>query len=96
MMNEISIDPAVLACEIQYLTNLLEEDKINSSFEVASKGKAADVMRIIFDYFKNLEQSLDVLISNTIAFLENAEDGFIDADSQSADEFNRLVERVNS
>jgi len=82
-MDEISIAPEVIEEEIAALKGLLGGNA-PKAYSVQSLGKSAECGQAFIQYFDSLNASLDQLISNTIAFLEQAKAGYIKADQSSA------------
>jgi hypothetical protein len=95
-VNEITIDATVLEAEIGKLTTLRDHSPVTSQFTVSGKGMAADNFRELLSALLSVEKSLNYLIENTITFLNNAKDGFVDTDQTSADAFTRMVEESGS
>jgi hypothetical protein len=97
-MSKINIDPVYLDIEIFNLTNLFAECEANSHtlFFLAGKGKTSISMENMNTSFLNLNKALAVLIQGTIELLQNAKDGYIDADETTAKLLEKLQEGVAS
>lgn len=97
-MSKINIDPVFLNIEISNLTNLLVECEANSHalFFLTGKGKTSISMESLNTSFLNLNKALAVLIQGTIELLQNAKDGYIDADETTAKLLEKMQEGVVS
>ncbi|MBC1914243.1 hypothetical protein HCB27_14270 [Listeria booriae] len=91
MDNSIEINPDVIEAEVSYLKSLLSSEIVVSQ-TVASKGQAADSIKVLLSYINELDNSLENLIQNTANFLDNARDSYIDVDEKSAVILSELLE----
>jgi len=75
--------------KIQLNYDIIEEElkklkKVKSAgidkMEILSIGKSADEQVKLLEYYETLFTNLDYLVEGTIVFLENAKDGFIEAE----------------
>lgn len=94
-MEEININPEVLTAEITVLNTLLQEKIVTSCMVNANKGKTAEQIEAILKEYTGLEENLNLLIQNTITFLENAKDSMIDVDEKSAEILGKMMEGVH-
>jgi len=92
-MDEISIDTVVLASEISCLQEL-RATGVSTAFAVSSRGRTADRTKVLMDRFFVLDASLNIVIDNVLAFLEQAKEGYITADHTIAGALSQSTESV--
>lgn len=85
-MAQIHIESELLDYKISSLRTILFECEENRTpeFEVTGVGCTSNAMKAVNDYFDTLNVGLTGIITNTIALLENAKDGYINTDEKSA------------
>ena len=91
---QINVNIKELEAEIVNLQSLLDVVKTDSSgdFEIGCKGVASEWMSTVNGAFLGLEEALQTLINVTIMFCQNAKDGYIDADENTA----KLLEAIQA
>ncbi|MBC6133306.1 YwqI/YxiC family protein [Listeria booriae] len=92
-MSEVHINPTVLEQEISVLKELLNTKITRTKGSISNKGKTSDKMKEVQVYYDKLNEALDILIQNTVSFLENAKDAYINTDEASAAVLSQLLER---
>lgn len=83
---EINVDTKVLEDKIKELESLLLNIEYPDEKEVLGMGKMTEYMGNINITSSDLMVSLETLISETITFLQDAKDGFIEVDETMAKE----------
>ncbi len=91
---QINVNTKELEAEITNLQALLTTVKTDSSgnFDIGCKGVATEWMSTVNSAFLGLEEALQTLINVTIMFCQNAKDGYIDADENTA----KLLEAIQA
>ncbi|MBP1045061.1 hypothetical protein I6N96_02125 [Enterococcus sp. BWM-S5] len=90
-MSKVDVDITVLTDEVTKLKKLIVEN--DQSMTMSSQGKAMEKMQELASFLEIVNTSFNHLIQNTVDFLENTKDGYIDADENSKKIFDGLVER---
>lgn len=83
---EVKVNTKVLEDKIKELENLLSSIEYPEEKEVLGMGKMKEYMENINMTSWDLMVSLEILISETITFLQDAKDGFIEVDETMAKE----------
>jgi hypothetical protein len=95
MAEQIVIDGEVLSAQIVALQAVRAQSPAAPSVELSSLGPSARVAALLpLDFFA-CEVALDALIDQTVAFLQNVQDTFVDVDEAAAEAAVRLVEAVS-
>lgn len=91
---QINVNIKELEAEIVNLQSLLDAVKTDSAgdFDIGCKGVASEWMSTVNGAFLGLEEALQTLINVTIMFCQNAKDGYIDADENTA----KLLEAIQA
>jgi len=92
-MDEIKIDPQVLADEITFL-RALSASKLSTDFGISGLGKTAEQAQVLLNSFLEIETSINSLIDNIIDFLVQAKSGFITVDEASAEILSGLLKEI--
>ncbi|MCA5014127.1 MULTISPECIES: hypothetical protein [unclassified Enterococcus] len=90
-MSLISIEPAAIEEEISFLKELLQKKRTIISVQSTNKGETATKMNEVLKYSETLDEYLNLMIQNTISFLENAKDAYVDVDAKSAAVLDHLL-----
>lgn len=90
-MSKLDVDVVVLTNEITKLKELIVVKDLSVS--ITGQGKTMSEMQNLTEGLGVVNEAFNHLIQNTIDFLENAKDGYIDADENSKKIFDDLVER---
>ena len=95
-MSNIKIDPELLEGKIMSLTELCNEYEAigHTPFRIVGKGKTNHSLYEMDTCFLALDKALADLIQSTIALLNNAKDGYVDADEKSAGLLQKLQGEV--
>lgn len=91
---EINIDVVESSIsELGKLSGKIDEST-KGDFQVLGAGYTRDYMELINNNFLALTNSLQYMINNTIEFLENAKDGYVDTDENTAETLKILMEDI--
>lgn len=85
-MSEIKIDIANLDSEIERLKELKKKitmNKKNPTSVVGGGGTISNIEKIGNDY-KDLEEKMESLVQNTISFMENVKNSYVNSDKKAA------------
>lgn len=89
----LNVNVQVIENGITSLKSLLEEVDgiLDREFEILGAGYTKDWMELTNDNLLDLTSSLRTLMENTLIFLQDAKDGYIDTDEEISKAINAFV-----